>query len=61
MDFEIIKRIDPGIDKTSDFLGGEYMREAKDEMRTEMNRDADFAKVKQKLQDRSEVLDPINM
>ena len=50
----------PGIDKSSDFLGGEYRRKSKDEMRPEMDRDADSTKVKQKFQDKSDVLDPIN-
>ena len=58
VDFEIIRRIDPGIQ--SDFMGGEYMRDTREEMRVEMGRDADFAKVQLKLGQRTDITDPLN-
>ena len=51
------KWIDPGGDKSRDFLDGEHMRYSMKEMCTKMNLDADFAKLRQKLQGRSVVLD----
>ena len=59
VDFEMIKRIDPGI--SQDLFGGtEYMRDAKEELRGEMTRDADLAKVRGKLAERTDILDPLN-
>lgn len=58
MDFEMIRRIDPSIN--SDMFGGEHMRDSKEELRMEMSRDADFAKVKNKLIDRLDLTDPLN-
>ena len=51
------KWIDPGGDKSRDFLVGEHMRYSMKEMCTKMNLDADFARVRQELQDWSVVLD----
>ena len=58
VDFEMWKRIDPGT--STDMMGGEYMREVKEEVRQEMSRDADLMKVKAKLAERTEKQDPLN-
>ena len=58
VDFEMIRRIDPGV--STYFFGGVYMQDAKAEMKNEMTRDADFENVKLKLAERSDVLGPLN-
>ena len=58
IDWEMWRRIDPGAQP--DMLQGDFLTGVKEEVKSEMSRDADLLKVKLKLSDRSEHKDLFN-
>ena len=58
VDFDMIKRIDPGA--STSFLNGEYMKNVRGKVKTEMQRGVDFAKVKTELGTLESITDPLN-
>ena len=58
VDWDMIHRIDPA--SASDAARGEYAREVREELKTGMARDVDFAKLKMNFGERSTTVDPIN-